>query len=214
MGIIMVQALIDELFMPAVRTSGLPHNVRSHVEQGVEEVRREDPVGIENERYTGSVPVHIDRNPPYKGVTEFRPGYHGPEAKRMGISDRVHPREAKRVAKHEARHVRSEKLLKYADVPQGITTLVMESYAEFGGMKAAEKAGNYAEARQIEETTPYKNAVRFGKVVDRNYVSDRDGKRGYEAFIRDIIRNRSMARTFGRLRENIKASIGVGYSRN
>src|SRR3989338_5518838 len=141
----MVQALIDELFMPAMNTSGIPQNVRPYVDQGIEEVKREDPVGIEEERYTGSVPVHIDKNPPYKGVTEFRPGYEGPEAKRMGISDRVHPSRAKRVAKHEARHVRSEKLLKYADVPRGIVTLITESYAEYGGIKAAVKEGKYDE---------------------------------------------------------------------
>ncbi len=205
--------LPDRMFMPVMNTSNLPRDVKPHVEEGIKRVRDGDPIGVEEERYVGEVPVHIDRNPPYAGVTEFRPSYEGPVAKRMGISDRIgNPKYAKRVGAHEARHVRSEKMLKYADISPDDVRLIMESYAEFGEFKALMKAGSREEAEEIIRTTPYPSAMKFGFAVDRTYVSERDGKRGYETFIRDIFRNRSMARTLDRLGQNIRASIEV-YSK-
>ena len=201
----MVQALIDELFMPAMNTSRVPGNIRPYVDQGIKRARDGDAVGVEEERYVGEVPVHIDRNPPYAGVTEFRPGYEGPTAERMGVSDRItDPKYAKRVAAHEARHVRSEKMLKYADVPQNAVTLIMESYAEYWEFKALMGAGRREEAEEILRTTPYPNAMQVGFAADRIYVSDRDGAKGYRAFIRDIFRNKSMASAVGNLARNIR----------
>ena len=201
------------MFMPDMNTSGLPSDVRPHVEEGIRRARDGDPVGVVEERYHGSVPVHIDRSPPYAGVTEFRPSYEGPVANRMGISDRLSPKFAKRVGAHEARHVRSEKMLKYADVSPGDVRLIMESYAEFGEFKALLKAGMRDEAEEIIRTTPYPTAMKLGFAVDKHYISNRDGKRGYEAFIRDIFRNMSMERTLDRLGENIRESIGVNYAK-
>ncbi|MFH0836682.1 MAG: hypothetical protein V1870_00990 [Candidatus Aenigmatarchaeota archaeon] len=194
-----------EIEMPAITTERIPTNIRPYVDQGIKEVRKEDRVGVYKERDTGVVPAHIDNNPPYAGVTQFNDDYRkGIEAKRMGFSNRLSPKAAKRVAKHEGRHVISEKLLNYADLPRKLVTLIMESYAEYGGMIAAEKLGKYHESAEILKTTPYKSAVEFGRIADRNYVSNHDGKRGYATFIRDIQKNRSMAKTLRHLGQNVR----------
>ena len=196
-------------FMPAMDVSPLPQDIRKPVKKGIEEVRKEDPVGITEERYHGSLPVQIDHNPPYAGVTEFEKGYDGrPKAKRMGISNKLTEYNAKRIAKHEARHVRSEALLKYADLPQKLVTAIMESYAEFGQIKAAKKAGNHYEADEIITNTPYPHHIKLGIIIDKMYESNYDRKRGYEAFIRDIQKNQSMKLTLQRLGENIKNDLG------
>ena len=193
-------------FMPAVSTEELPQDIREPVRRGIEEVRKEDPVGIIEERYDGKVPVGVDRNPPYAGVTEFSDNYRNPEARRIGISNRLGPKTARRVAKHEARHVRSERLLRYKDVPERLAILIMESYAEYGGFKAAEKAGKIGEGYEILRNTPYPGAVKFGSMVDKYYISNYDKKRGYEAFIRDIQKNGSMAKTLTRLEDSIRGN--------
>ncbi len=196
-------------FMPQVDTTMLPRDIREPVRKGIEEVRKEDSVGIKEERYTGNLPVHIDHNAPYAGVTEFGKGYDGkPKAKRMGISNKLTEYNAKRVAKHEARHVRSEALLKYADLPQKLVTAIMESYAEFGQIKAAKKAGNHYEADEIINNTPYPHHIKLGIIIDKMYQSNYDGKGGYETFIRDIQKNQSMKLTLQRLGENIKNNPG------
>jgi hypothetical protein len=205
----------NKYHMPAMDLSDVKPDIKPDVYEGVEEVRREDPVGIEEERYNGRIPITIDNDDGYKGVTEIKGDYRGrTRAERIGISNRVSKREAKRVAKHEGRHVRSEVLAGYGeDVSPWMRTLVMESYAEFGGMIAAIKAGKPEEAAEIQATTPYPQAVQFGKHVDKHYVSDIDGNRGYETFIRDIQRNKSMAKTLDNLSRNLRASMDSGYRR-
>ncbi len=187
--------------MPAILTDGLPKDIGAEVEEARREVANEDPVGVVEERYTGRVPVQIDDSESYAGITNVDAYSGDPVATRVGISNRVRRKHAKRVTKHELRHVRAEKMLRYADVPQPFVTLIMEAYAEYGGIKAAKKAGNTTEIHEILRTTPYPEAIQFGVNVDRSYVSDRDGKRGFAAFVRDIYRNRSIAKTLGRLVE-------------
>lgn len=197
-------------YMPGIATdSSVPDDVVHQIRQAHEEVKREPRVGIFEERNYGKVPVHIDHKPPYLGVTEFDRRYEGGSkrimANRVGINSGVRGRKAKRVAKHEFRHVRSEALLEYMDVGSRTGTLIMESYAEFGGMKAAPH-----ERHEIITTTPYTPAIKFGMYADKFYKSDIDGSRGYAAFIRDIQKKKSAKQALDRLGDNIKTAIESG----
>ncbi|MBI2579511.1 MAG: hypothetical protein HYW27_01280 [Candidatus Aenigmarchaeota archaeon] len=92
-------------YMPGIAPdSSVPSDVVHQIRQAHEEVRMEPRVGIVEERNYGRIPVQIDRNPPYLGVTEFGPGYDGGRrritASRIGINSNVGKR-AKRVAKHD-----------------------------------------------------------------------------------------------------------------
>lgn len=196
-------------YMPGIAPdSSVPGDLVHQIRQAHEEVKREPRVGIVEERNYGRIPVQIDRNPPYLGVTEFKPTYENGRpritAGRVGINSNVRGKRAKRVAKHELRHVLSEALTNYMDVGHHTRTLIMESYAEFGGMQAAPH-----ERDEILTTTPYTPAIKFGMYVDRFYRSE-DGARGYAAFIRDIQRNRSARRTLQHLGSNIKEAMARG----
>ncbi|MBI2579512.1 MAG: hypothetical protein HYW27_01285 [Candidatus Aenigmarchaeota archaeon] len=80
----------------------------------------------------------------------------------------------------------------------------MESYAEFGGMKAAPH-----ERHEIILKTPYTPAIKFGMYVDKFYRSE-DGSRGYAAFIRDIQKNMSARQTLLHLGDNIREAMSRG----
>ncbi len=208
-------------FMPSISTQHLPTETASHVRAAYNEVQGEPKVGIIEERYTGQVPITIDRKPPYAGVTEIRQviTQHGldVEATRMGISDSLPTYQTlpngrvinakKRVAKHEARHIKSEKLTKYLDVDSHMGTLIMESYAEFGGMKA-----NPGEKSEILLTTPYEPAIKFGLYADRFYRSAIDGAQGYAAFIKDIQRYKSAQLALANLGRNIRDAVNRGFN--
>lgn len=183
--------------MPAIDTSGLPSETASAVKSAHDEVKSEKP--LLEERYVGSVPVHIDKgNVPYAGVTEFGP-YDG-KAKRVGINGRVDKNYAKRVAAHELRHVKSEPLLKYSKgVDQKVVTLIMESYAEYAGIKDAKEKGKPYKENEIRKTSPYPQAIAFAEYVEKVYVSNHTNEKGYLAFINDIVRNKSMAKTLNSL---------------
>jgi hypothetical protein len=211
-GFTVPTGLSEELYMPGISTdSSIPDDTLHQIQRAHKEVSKEPDVGIIEKRYTGSVPVGID--PPgvrYKGITEFN-RYHSSRgqkvfADRVGIRKGIRGREARRVSKHEFRHVKSEALLNYmGDVTPHVRTLIMESYAEFGGMQAASD-----EKPEIIMTTPYTPAIKFGMFVEEFYESDIDGSRGYAAFIRDIQKNRSASRTLDRLGRNIKSAINRG----
>jgi hypothetical protein len=208
-----------KLEMPAISTKSLPSETARYVDEAYREVKNEPRVGIIEERYHGDVPVHIDRKPPYAGVTEIRPVLRPqgmePESVRMGISDSLPTYKElpngrvinykKRVGKHESRHVKSEKLTKYLDVPRHLATLIMESYAELGGMIA-----NPKEKDEILLTTPYKEAIKFGLYAEKFYESTIDKSRGYAAFIKDIQRYKSAHMAIRNLGKNIKAMVDNG----
>ena len=194
------------LTMPAVDVSPVPNSysdVAREVLKAHEEVERESPP-LPGERYQGKVPVYIDDTRAYAGVTEFGPVYRnrklGVEAKRMGISRHVPLDKVKRVAKHELRHVQAEKLVEYADVPEHLTRLVVEAYAEFDGIMH----GSKDEAREIEHTTPYPQVVKFARYVHDCYRSERTGKPGFRAFVEDVIKYESMHAALENLGRNIK----------
>lgn len=206
--------------MPAITTRALPSETARYVEEAYREIDTGPRVGIVEERNTGRVPVHIDRAPRYAGVTNFEPRYSpgeglDVESTRVGISDSLPTyvkignkrlNYKKRVARHEFRHVLSEKLLRYMD---GLTdhqrTLIMESYAEFGGIK-----GKTEDKETVLLTTPYTPAVKFGYFVDRFYKSKRDGKEGFATFYRDIQRYKSARMALQNLGENIREAVGRG----
>ena len=198
--------LPTSLYMPGIVTEpGMPDDTVHQIRQAYREVRNEPPVGIYKKRDSGVVPVHLDHESvPYNGVTEF--GRYGREirAERVGINRKVRGSKAKRVAKHELRHVKSTPLLDYMDVSDYTRTLLMESYAEFGGIKASP-----GEKSEIMLTTPYTPAVKFGMYVDRFYRSE-DGSRGYASFIRDIQKNKSVRQTLLHLGGNIKEAMSRG----
>lgn len=214
-----INSLIESLAMPRIRTDGVPDaETARHIREAYREVDAGPRVGIIEERNTGTVPIQLDRNPPYQGVTEFKPVYtpHGPDVRttRMGISDRLRRyvrvgrrviNNAKRVGRHESMHVLSEKLLKYMDVTEHVGKIIMESYAEFGGMKARPH-----ERDDILLTTPYPPAVKFGMYANRFYESEIDGAQGYAAFIRDIQKYGSARSTLMNLGRNIRAARGRG----
>src|SRR3989338_1012142 len=188
-----------QLEMAAIDTSAVDSNTASYVKQAYDAVRREDPVGVMNERDVGTVPVHLDPvSSPYAGVTEFNPYYDGPRAKRVGINRKV-GRGARRVAEHEFRHVRSEPLLKYMDVPEHQARLIMESYAEFAGITNGKK-------REIMNTTTYVGEIKFAYAVDSFYKSDFDGATGYKAFIKDVQRYASARKALVQLGRSIRES--------
>ncbi|MBI2173453.1 MAG: hypothetical protein HYT73_04605 [Candidatus Aenigmarchaeota archaeon] len=166
-------------YMPGIAPdSSVPGDLVHQIRQAHEEVRMEPRVGITEERHYGRIPVQIDRNPPYLGVTEFKPTYENGRPRITATN--------------------------YMDVGHHTRTLIMESYAEFGGMQAAPH-----ERDEILTTTPYTPAIKFGMYVDRFYRSE-DGARGYAAFIRDIQRNRSARRTLQHLGSNIKEAMARG----
>ena len=205
--------------MPAINTSGLNDGqTERYVREAYKEVDTGARVGIIEERNTGVVPVYVDKAPAYKGVTEFRPVYKkdgmGVESRRVGISGsmptyaRVGKKtinDVKRTARHEFRHVLSETLLNYMDVSPNVRTLIMESYAEFAGIK-----GGTEEKEDVLLTTPYHGAVKFGYFADRFYQSKLDGKVGYAGFIRDIQRYQSAREALRNLGSNIKEAVGRG----
>ncbi|MDI6722819.1 MAG: hypothetical protein QMD97_04635 [Candidatus Aenigmarchaeota archaeon] len=198
------------LYMPAIAIdSGIPDDTVHQIRKAYKEVKEEPDIGIIEKRYDGSIPVQLDNNPPYLGVTEFGAyhGRNGPDigARRIGINRKVKGKQAKRVTKHELRHAKSESLLKYMDVTDHMRTLIMESYAEFGGMKAARH-----EKPEIIFTTPYTPAIKFGITADKFYKSDIDGAEGYAAFIRDIQKNKSARYTLLQLGRNIKEAMNNG----
>ncbi len=195
------------LTMPAVDVGAIANShadVAHEVKKAYREVKAESP-SLPEERYHGSVPVTVHDTRAYAGVTRFEPVYRGDgtvdvEAKEIGISRYVPLDKVKRVAKHEIRHMKAEKLVKFADVPEHLARIVIESYAEYDGIMH----GTPNEAREIEHKTPYPVMVKFAKYVDKYFVSERDGKRGYATFIRDIYRNQSMRATLENLGRNIR----------
>lgn len=188
-----------QLEMPAIDTSAVDSNTADYVRKAYDAVIKEDPVGIMSERDVGTVPVHLDPvNSPYAGVTEFHPYHDGPRAKRVGINRKI-GRNARRVAEHELRHVRSEALLKYMDVPDHQARLIMESYAEFAGIKNGKKG-------EILRTTPYTGEIKFAYAVDSFYRSEFDGATGYKAFIKDVQRYGSARKALVQFGRSIKDS--------
>ncbi len=190
--------IMPVLEMPAVNTDYLSREDSDYVRKALDEVRGEDTVGIQEEPFN-SLPIYIHDEKEPLGYTKI--GYdrrYGIIPTEIGISR--HAKNKKRVVKHELRHARSTKLLKYADVPEPLARLVMESYPEYGGIIASRDR----EKEEILSTTPYGNAIQFGVIVDKYYMSNRDGKKGYAAFIRDIYRNKSMAMTFQTLERCMK----------
>ena len=209
-----------QLEMPTITTKALPSETARFVDEAYREIDSGPRVGVIEERNSGRLPIHIDRNPPYAGVTHFEPRYSTSEgldveSTRVGISDslptyvdigkkRINYK--KRVARHEFRHVLSEKLLKYmSDLTDHQRTLIMESYAEFAGIK-----GKTEDKETVLLTTPYTPAVKFGYFVDIFYESKRDGQRGYAAFIRDIQLRGSAKKVLRDLGGNIRESVGRG----
>ena len=206
--------------MPAITTGALPSETARYVEEAYKEIDSGPRVGVVEERTTGRIPIHIDKKPPYAGITHFEPRYStreglDVESTRVGISDslptyvdigkkRINYK--KRVARHEFRHVLSEKLLKYmTDLTDHQRTLIMESYAEFAGIK-----GKTEDKETVLLTTPYTPAVKFGYFVDKFYKSKRDGKEGFAAFYRDIQRYKSARTALANLGENIREAVGRG----
>ena len=130
-----------QLEMPAIKTSALPSETARYVEEAYREIDSGPRIGVIEERNTGRVPVTIDTKPPYAGVTHFEPRYSRDgldvESVRVGISDSLPTyvdigtkrlNYKKRVARHEFRHMLSEKLLKYmGDLTPHQRTLIMES---------------------------------------------------------------------------------------
>src|SRR3989338_9132284 len=118
------------IYKMAVPEKGnLPPDYGRYVEQAYKEVQTESP--RLPEEGNGAVPVYIHDTKEYAGVTEIMP-YHTPwgietHAKSIGISRHVPREDIKRVAKHELRHVKSEKMLKYADLHPGLVRFIMES---------------------------------------------------------------------------------------
>ncbi len=204
------------LEMPAISTRALPRNIARYVEEGYREANTGTRLGIEEERNTGVVPIHIDRKPDYAGVTEFerviKGNTHDVEAVRIGISDSIPTHVmrgnkvipyVKRVTGHEVNHMLSEKLLRYMDVTPHQRTLIMESYAEFRDIRKGKRD-------DVLLTTPYPGAIKFAYFVDRFYESERDGNTGYAAFIRDIQRYKSARTALENLGRNIRAAINRG----
>jgi len=205
--------------MPTIATTDLPSETARYVDEAYKEINTGARVGIVEERTTGKVPIHIDRKPCYAGVTHFEPIYTKDgldvESVRVGISDslptyidigRKRLNYKKRVARHEFRHVLSEKLLRYMhDVTDRQSTLIMESYAEFAGIK-----GGTEDKETVLLTTPYTPAVKLGYFIDEFYRSERDGKTGYAAFIRDIQRYKSAKMAIMNLGRNIKEAVDRG----
>lgn len=208
-----------EAYMPAIATSALPSETARYVREAYREIDEGPRVGIVEERNTGKVPVHIDESPPYAGVTEFDPKYAHDgldvESRRVGISDslptyvkigRKRLNYKKRVARHEFRHVLSEKLLRYmTDLTPHQRTLIMEAYAEFAGIK-----GKTEDKETVLLTTPYTPAVKFGYFVDMFYKSEKDGKQGFAAFIRDIQYHKSAKEALYTLGRNIREAVASG----
>ncbi len=193
------------LYMPGIITSpDMPDDTVHQIRGAYHRVRQRPRIGM-YETVDGTVPVELDpSNSPYLGVTEFE-RYNGrARPKRIGINRKVRGRKAGRVAEHELMHAVSTPLLDYMDVGHHTRTLIMESYAEFGGIKADPRGKG-----EILTTTPYTPSVKFGMYVDKFYRST-DGASGYEAFIRDIQRNRSARRTLQHLGSNIKEAMARG----
>ncbi|MBI2578251.1 MAG: hypothetical protein HYW26_00920 [Candidatus Aenigmarchaeota archaeon] len=188
-----LRGMLRGLLMPSLDTSGLPYDVRSSVERSFRKINQEDDLGVGDKPENSRVPVVVYENGP-PGVTGFQydPIRDAVKVPVMGFNRRLpsHLR-PQRVTDHETRHVRSRRLLKSADVPQPLATLFMETYAEYGGWLNEDGNGR----REIETTTPYREALAFGDLVNRYYVSPHDGKEGFKPFIRDTVRYRSMSRT-------------------
>lgn len=205
--------------MPTIATTALPSETARYVDEAYREIDTGPRVGIVEERTTGKLPIHIDRKPPYAGVTHFEPVYTKSgmdvESVRVGISDSLPTyvnigtkrlNYKKRVARHEFRHVLSEKLLRYMDdLTDHQRTLIMESYAEFAGIK-----GGTEDKETVLLTTPYTPAVKLGYFIDTFYKSERDGKAGYAAFIRDIQKYKSAKMAITNLGRNIKEAVDRG----
>jgi hypothetical protein len=194
------------LTMPAVDVSPIANShaaVAREVQKAYAEVERESPP-LPGERYHGSVPVSIHDTKDYAGVTRFgrvyRVGGIDVEAEEVGISRYVPLHKVKRVAKHELRHVKAEKLLMFADVPEHLARLVIEAYAEYDGIMH----GTREEAREIEHTTPYPVMVKFARYVDNYYQSECTGRKGFAAFVNDIYKTKSMRAALQNLGRNIR----------
>ena len=193
------------LYMPGIVTSpDMPDDTMHQIRRAHQRVRERPRIGM-YETVGGTVPVELDpHDSPYLGVTEFGRQYGKIRPTRIGINRRVSGRKAGRVAEHELMHALSAPLLEYMDVGHHTRTLIMESYAEFGGIKA-----DPANKSEILDTTPYTPAIKFGMYVDKFYRS-MDGSTGYAAFIMDIQRNRSVRRTLQHLGSNIKEAMARG----
>jgi|GEM_PF-3123083 len=207
---------VEELFMPAISTSTLSGTTASSVIGAYNDVRTGPRHGIRKERDSGVISITMDRNPPYAGVTEFRPVYTEtgvePRAVRIGISDSI-PRSltlttgetinyTRRVTRHEAKHALSEKLLEHMDVSPRMATLLMESFAEYTELKDGQK-------KEVLATTPYQGALKFGYMVDMFYNSRQNGK-GFSAFVADIQDYRSAKSALTNLGRNIKEAVDRG----
>src|SRR3989338_5894178 len=89
----------------------------------------------------------------------------------------------------------------YADVPEDISRMVMEGYAEYRGMINGK---NVPEALSIFRTSPYKPEILAAAEIDHAYVG-LDGKNtGYRAFINDIVEQKSMRAGLAQFARSIK----------
>ncbi len=186
--------------MPSIDTEHIPSDVEHYVKRAYDAVKNED--SLPEEGYE-TVPVYIDNTRQYAGVTHIHKNGH---ASRVGISEYVgrDPVKIERVAKHEFRHAKAAKLVKYADVHEDVATLVMEGYAEYEGIRSALKKGNTKEANEIMKSTPYPYAVFIAQTADKVYKSEIDGKKGYRTFIRDIYKYKSMNAALQNLKKNVQ----------
>lgn len=206
-------------YMPALATSSLPRNIAESVQKAHRNVVNAPRVGIRKDP-DGVLPVTMEKgNPPYLGVTRIRDtptkkGYR-PRASSVSLNASM-PQQvtlgntyvdlAEEVSEHEFFHVRSAELeASLKDVTRHTGTLVMESFAEYGRMKAfPHKKG------RIMLMTPYTPAIKFGYMADKFYSSPTDGARGYEALIRDMQDYGSARKVLRFLGENIKAAVDRG----
>ncbi|MBS3054645.1 MAG: hypothetical protein J4431_03860 [Candidatus Aenigmarchaeota archaeon] len=184
--------------------------VQKYLDDAAATVKNEDRLGLRSHQ-TGSITVYPKENDAALGVTGIRMGPKGAYADSLEINEdilngaitnpEVYLDELYRVAKHELRHVDSAELAGYADVPEDISRMVMEGYAEYRGMINGK---NVPEALSIFRTSPYKPEILAAAEIDHAYVG-LDGKNtGYRAFINDIVEQKSMRAGLAQFARSIK----------
>jgi|SRR3989344_3634947 len=210
--------LADILAMPELDVTAVSHkpSVEVAARNAYDKVSRMP--ALPEERYAGSVPVRIHgSDAPYRGVTEFRPEYHGKRSRarlraaQVGIK-KGEP-DPQRVLDHEAMHVKSEPLVNYVqDIPEPLARLLLEGYAEFRLMKTAEEEGRSQESDNIYQSSPYKMGIRVADRIDKTYVSELTGQRGIDAFAADIVHYKSGKMAWNRAKM-LNVSSKAGYAK-
>jgi len=157
--------------------------------------------GIEpHDEPDGVLPVYHTKLNDALGLTAFsedrKPVY-------VAISKDIPEDKLPRVCAHELDHIKSSILIKYMDLPEPWSEILIEGYPEFRRYNYWKKLGELENAKNVIRESPYKEALFLANLIDQYYVG-KEGV-GYRAFIKDIKREKSVRKVFKRFIEQYKS---------